>query len=337
MNIKKLDLRLLESLDALVTERNVTRAASRVHLSQPAMSSALKRLRDIFDDPLLMRTQRGMVPTPRGVELAQSARAVLERVNAMSSGARPFEPSTAERTFRIAMTDYTEFVLLPSLVRRLQVEAPHVNVAVRPHDGRAQADDLADGNIDLAIANFRHASGRLKCHELFRERFVCLARKDNPKIGKRLTLAKFTDLAHAFISPRGGGFYGATDRALAAMDRARRIAVSVPHFLVAPFVVAGSDLIMVMPERVARHYAATLPLRILEPPVRIEGFAVSQVWHERSEHDPGVIWLRALMKDLCTFQIQPVSLLPSALTNRRIRSRRTGDLRERRFAHAGKR
>src|SRR6516225_764974 len=206
MNIKKLDLRLLESLDALVTERNVTRAASRVHLSQPAMSSALKRLRDIFDDPLLMRTRRGMVPTPRGIELAQSARTVLERVNAMSLGARPFDPSTAERTFRIAMTDYTEFVLLPSLIRRLQVVAPHVNIAVRPHDGRTQADDLADGNIDLAVASFRHASGRLKCHELFRERFVCLARKDNPKIGKRLTLAKFTDLSHAFISPRGGGF-----------------------------------------------------------------------------------------------------------------------------------
>jgi DNA-binding transcriptional LysR family regulator len=337
MNIKKLDLRLLESLDALVTERNVTRAASRVHLSQPAMSSALKRLRDIFDDPLLMRTRRGMVPTPRGVELAQSARAVLERVNAMSLGARPFDPLTAERTFRIAMTDYTEFVLLPSLIRRLQVEAPHVNVAVRPHDGRTQAEDLADGNIDLAIANFRRASGRLKCHELFRERFVCLARKDNPKIGKRLTLAKFTDLSHAFISPRGGGFYGATDRALAAMDRARRIAVSVPHFLVAPFLVAGSDLIMVMPERVARHYAATLPLRILEPPVGIEGFAVFQVWHERAEHDPGVTWLRALIKDLCTFQIQPVSLLPSALTNRRIRYRRAGDLPERRFAHAATR
>jgi DNA-binding transcriptional LysR family regulator len=337
MNIRKLDLRLLESLDALVTERNVTRAASRVHLSQPAMSSALKRLRDVFGDPLLARTQRGMVPTPRGVELAQSARAVLERVNAMSSGARPFEPSTAERTFRIAMTDYTEFVLLPSLVRRLQVEAPHINVAIRPHDGRTQPDDLAGGNIDLAVASFRHMSGRLKGNELFQEHFVCLARKDNPNIGKRLTLAKFTDLSHAFVSPRGGGFYGATDRTLAAMDRARRIVVSVPHFLVAPFVVAGSNLIMVMPERVARHYAATLPLRILEPPVRIEGFAVSQVWHERSEHDPGATWLRALMKDLCTFRMESVSLLPSALTNRRVTSGRRAGLRERRFARVGTR
>jgi DNA-binding transcriptional LysR family regulator len=317
MNIRKLELRLLECLDALVTERNVTRAASRVHLSQPAMSSALKRLRDIFRDPLLTRTQRGMVPTPRGIELAQSARAVLQGVDAMASGARPFEPMTSERTFRIAMTDYSEFVQLPSLIRRLQAEAPRVNVAIRSHDGRRQADELADGDIDLAIASFRNVSGRLRARELFRERFVCLASKNNAKIGKRLTLAKFTDLAHAFISPRGGGFYGATDQALAAIDRARRIAVSVPHFLVAPFLVAGSNLIMVMPERVARHYAATLPLRIFEPPVRIDGFAVSQVWHERSDHDAGVTWLRSLMTELCTFQPRPVSRLPRSRKHRR--------------------
>src|SRR5215468_1868398 len=113
MNIRNLDLRLLECLDALVTEHNVTRAASRVHLSQPAVSSALKRLRDIFRDPLLTRTQRGMVPTPRGIELAQSARAVIQSVNSMVAGSPLFDPATAERTFRIAMTDYTEFVLLP--------------------------------------------------------------------------------------------------------------------------------------------------------------------------------------------------------------------------------
>ncbi|HXX82948.1 MAG TPA: LysR family transcriptional regulator [Casimicrobiaceae bacterium] len=337
MNIRKLDLRLLECLDALVTERNVTRAASRVHMSQPAMSSALKRLRDVFGDPLLARTQRGMVPTPRSIELAQSARSVLQEVEAMSSGARPFEPATAERTFRIAMTDYTEFVLLPSLIRRLQVEAPHINVAIRPHDGRTQADELADGNIDLAIASFRHVSGHLRARELFRERFVCLARKDNPKIGKRLTLANFTDLSHAFISPRGGGFYGATDRALAAIDRARRIAVSVPHFLVAPFVVAGSNLIMVLPERVARHYAATLPLRILEPPVRIEGFAVSQVWHERSDHDAAVTWLRAVMIDLCTFRSQPVTALPGAPTTRRLTSLQASGMRARRLVRSAAR
>jgi DNA-binding transcriptional LysR family regulator len=177
-----------------------------------------------------------------------------------------------------------------------------VNVAIKPHDGRTQRDDLSDGEIDLAIANFRCVSGRLRSRELFRERFVCLASKRNEKIGDRLTLAKFTELSHAFISPRGGGFFGATDRALAAIDRARRIAVSVPHFLAAPFVVAGSDVIVVMPERVARHYAATLPLRVLEAPLRIDGFSVSLVWHERSEHDAGVAWLRDVVTELCTFR-----------------------------------
>ena len=130
MNIRKLDLRLLECLDALVTDRNVTRAASRVHLSQPAMSSALKRLREIFNDPLLTRAQREMAPTPRGIELAQTARAVLQGVDAMSLGARPFAPMTSQRTFRVAMTDYSEFVLLPALVRRLRAKAPKVNIAV---------------------------------------------------------------------------------------------------------------------------------------------------------------------------------------------------------------
>jgi DNA-binding transcriptional LysR family regulator len=322
MNIRKLDLRLLECLDALITERNVTRAASRTHLSQPAMSSALKRLRDIFHDPLLTRTQRGMVPTPRGIELAQSAQAILRGVNAMASGARPFEPMTSQRTFRIAMTDYTEFVLLPLLVHRLRIEAPGVSVAITPHDGRTHVDELADGKIDLAIANFRNVAGRLRARELFHERFLCLASKDNAKVGKRLTLAKFTELAHAFISPRGGGFYGATDYALASIDRARRIAVSVPHFLVAPFVVANSDLIMVMAERVARHYAATLPLRLLEPPVRIEGFAVSQVWHERTDHDAGTAWLRGLMTELSAFRPRAGSRPADQVTIRRPAARR---------------
>ena len=299
MNIRRLDLRLLECLDALVTERNATRAAARVHLSQPAMSSALKRLRDIFGDPLLTRAQRGLVPTPRAIELAESARSILQGVDAMAAGARPFEPAMSTRTFRIAMTDYAEFVLLPTLVRRLHREAPGVNIAVMPFDGRTQADALADGEIDLAIANIRRASGRARRTVLFRERFVCLASKANTRVGKRLTLATFTGLAHVFVSPRGGGFYGATDRSLAAMDRARRIAVSVPHFLVAPFVVANSELIMVVPELIARHYAATLPLRMLEPPVRIDGFTVSQVWHERSDHDSGAAWLRSLIAATC--------------------------------------
>ena len=298
MNIRKLDLRLLECLDALVTDRNVTRAASRVHLSQPAMSSALKRLREIFNDPLLTRAQRGMAPTPRGIELAQSARAVLQGVDAMSLGARPFAPMTSQRTFRVAMTDYSEFVLLPALVRRLRAEAPKVNIAVTLLDIRTYIDELAGGEIDLAIANFRHVTGRLRARELFRERFVCLASKANAKVGKRLTLARFTELSHAFISPRGGGFYGPTDRSLASMNRARRVAVSVPHFLVAPFVVAGSDLLIVIAERVAQHYARTLPLRVLEPPVPIEGFVVSQLWHERSDHDAGAAWLRGLMREL---------------------------------------
>ena len=301
MNIRKLDLRLLACLDALVTERNVTRAASRVHLSQPAMSSALKRLRDIFQDPLLTRTPRGLVPTPQGMELAQSARAILHGVEAMASAKRRFDPGTSERTFHVAMTDYSEFVLLPRLVQRLQADAPNINLAVTPLDRRIHADELlADADIDLAISNFPLVSGRLRTRELFRERFVCLTSKDNKRIGKRLTLAKFTELAHAFISPHGGGFYGATDDALSAVHRARRIAVSIPHFLVAPFVVANSDLVIVMAERVARHFAATLPLRLLEPPVHIEGFAVSQRWHERSDHDAGMAWLRARIMELCT-------------------------------------
>ena len=301
MNIRKLDLRLLACLDALVTERNVTRAASRVHLSQPAMSSALKRLRDIFQDPLLTRTPRGLVPTPQGMELAQSARAILHGVEAMASAKRRFDPGTSERTFHVAMTDYSEFVLLPRLVQRLQADAPNINLAVTPLDRRIHADELlADADIDLAISNFPLVSGRLRTRELFRERFVCLTSKDNKRIGKRLTLAKFTELAHAFISPHGGGFYGATDDALSAVHRARRIAVSIPHFLVAPFVVANSDLVIVMAERVARHFAATLPLRLLEPPVHIEGFAVSQRWHERSDHDAGMVWLRARIMELCT-------------------------------------
>jgi DNA-binding transcriptional LysR family regulator len=300
MNIRSLDLRLLQCLDALITERNVTRAAARVHLSQPATSNALKRLREIFRDPLLTKSARGLIPTPRGTELACAAREILASIQAMAKGTRPFDPATCTRTFRLSMTDYSEFVLLPSLIARLQTEAPSVNLAVTQLNIRTTADELADGDADVAIANFRNLSPRLQARELFRERFVCLVNKGNTKVGRRLTLERFTELAHVFVSPRGGGFYGVTDYTLAALDRARRIAVSVPHFLVAPFLVAEADLIIVTPERVARHFAAALPLRILEPPVPVEGFPVSLLWHERSKDEAGAVWLRGLISKVST-------------------------------------
>ena len=298
MNIRSLDLRLLQCLDALIAERNVTRAAARVHLSQPATSSALKRLREIFRDPLLTKSARGLIPTQRGLDLARSAREIIASVHAMAGGARPFDPASSTRTFRMSMTDYSEFVLLPVLVTRLQIDAPSVSLAITALNSRTTADELENAEVDVAIANFRNVSPRLRARQLFRERFVCLASKTNTRVGRRLTLERFTELAHVFVSPRGGGFYGVTDYTLATLDRARRVAVSVPHFLAAPFVVASSDLIIVTPERVARHFAAALPLRVLEPPLPIEGFPVSQLWHERSKDDPGATWLRNLIVEV---------------------------------------
>ncbi len=314
VNLAGVDLNLLVVLDALLDERHVTRAARRVGLSQPATSHALARLRALLDDPLLVRGPGGqMVPTPRAEALAPRLRDALHGVAAALADEAPFDPATARRSFRIATGDYAEFVILPALMARLAREAPGIDVWVV--SGGDDHDAIAAGAVDVAIAPRRAsaAPAGIYTQRLFDETFTCLVRRGHPAASQRLTLARYEALAHLMIAPRGtpGSL---VDDALTAVGRRRRVALAVPHFMVAPYVVASTDLVVTLASRIARVIAAPLQLVALPPPLDLPGFTMSMWWHERRQHDPAHRWLRAAIADAVA---APTAAAPSPARTRR--------------------
>src|SRR5262245_41258297 len=257
------DLNLLVALDALLSEASVTRAARRLGLTQSAMSHTLRRLRDLLGDPLLVRTPEGMSPTPRARQLGAPLRQALQDIK--QAIARPrFDPGSARITFTLCIPDLVQISLLPSLIRRLSQEAPGVDLVVRPL-GKSASRRLRAGEFDLVISPLRESKTGFYQQRLFSERFVCLARADHPEVGEALSLERFIRLPHLLVSPLGASAAGLVDRALEEKNLARRVVLRIPSFLAAPLIVAHSDLVLTLPERVARTFSSALPLRILSP------------------------------------------------------------------------
>lgn len=291
MNLNRVDLNLLVAFDALLSEQSVTRAAERLGLSQPAMSSALGRLRRLVGDPILVRTATRMVPTQRAMELVGPVREILRQVEAALATPAPFDPASTKRRFRIATNDYVEVVLLPKLVRELARAAPGIDLDVRPLEPDFPDEALQTGKLDLAIGFAHSAPVELHSKILFKDRFICAVRADHPGVGRRLTPQQYAVLPHVMVSP-SGGVTGVVDSALSLHGLERRVAVTVPHFVVAPHVVAQSDCVVTLAERVARTFAEILPLRLIKPPIVLPGFRIAMIWHERNAHDPAQQWLR---------------------------------------------
>lgn len=291
-----LDLNLVLALDALLAERHVTRAAERLGVSQSAASHALARLRDVLGDPLLVRGPRGaMQPTPRALALAPMLSRALTDVAAALRRPEPFAPSTARRTFHLGAGDYAELVLLPRLVARLATAAPGIDLFIR-----TVPDDIptaiARGELDAVIAPARPrdvAGPGIYQRLLFEEQFVCAVRAGHPATQRKLTLDRYCSLDHLLIAPRGtyGGF---VDDALAALRKRRRVALAVPHFLIVPHVVAGTDLIVTLASRIAAAFADSHRLATLRPPAELglDGFLMHLIWHERAHADDAQRWLR---------------------------------------------
>ena len=258
MDITGFDLNLLKAFEALHAERHVTRAGQRIGLSQSAMSGALTRLRELFGDELFVRSPDGMQPTPRAADLAGPVSAALRLLrDALQADA--FDPAAADHTVTMAMTDYAAFVLLPPLLARLAVEAPGLNVRVRGIFGRTEALDLLDnGAADLAVGFPVEASARILVRPLLQEGFACIARRDHPAFAEGAGPEAFAAALHLLVSPEGDRT-GIVDRGLAAIGLRRRIVLSLPQFLAAPFVVADTDLVAA--NRRADDHPATTWLR----------------------------------------------------------------------------
>lgn len=296
VHLEAMDLNLLVALRALLAERHVTRAAARIGLSQPAMSHALSRLRELLGDPILVRTPSGMRPTTRAEAMTEPLERVLEDLGRVLASPAPFDPARSTRRFRIATNDYIELVLLPSLLARVWSEAPQVDVRVTNLAGGAH-EDLAEGRLDLAIGLASQFGGPepaqgIRFQHVVSEKFVCVVREGHPLVKKRLSLDDFVALPHALVAPRGTAG-SVVDAALARLGRRRRVALEVPHFLVAPHVVRETDLVLTLAGRLAARLAPMLGLRQLAPPIELEGFTMSMVWHERQHADASHAWMRA--------------------------------------------
>ena len=291
VNLAGIDLNLLVALGALLEERNVTRAAGRVGLSQPAMSRALGRLRALFDDRLLVRTSAGLEPTPRAEALAAPLRRVLAEVGRMVQPP-DFDPAKQQGCVRLAMADYQSLVLLPRLLRHCEREAPGLDLQVVPH-GPDSVRGVESGAVDLAIGVFPDADSGFYRQTLYRDDFACVVRAGHPVLEGPMTAERYAALRHAFLTVAGDGRGGAVDEALESIGLSRRIGLRTPHFLAAPLVVAETDLVLTLPRRLAEQLRTFAPLAIFDPPVPLAGFAVSQLWHERRHEDPQHAWLRA--------------------------------------------
>lgn len=295
-DIRHLDFNLLKTLDALLDERSVTRAAERLSLTQPAVSGMLTRLRERFGDPLFVRAQRGMVPTLRAEQLAAPVKQLLSDIEQMLQP-QAFDPATAQMIVSMASTDYALRAVVVPFLSALRLQAPNIRVAVQPVDVQHLAGQLDRGDIDLALVTPDSTAPGLHAAALFDERYVCVMRAGHPDAAaKTWSLERFCNLDHVLVSPSGGSFQGVTDQALARIGRSRRVTLSVTSFLVLPEILRTRDLIAVVPRRLALHADG---LVMLEPPVEVPGFSKTLAWHERTHHDPGQQWLRTLLIDTC--------------------------------------
>ena len=300
MDVTGFDLNLLKAFDALYAERHVTHAGQRIGLSQSAMSGALTRLRELFKDELFVRSPTGMQPTPRADDLAGPVSAALRLVQEVLQ-ANTFDPGTAHHTVTIAMTDYAAFVLLPPLLARLAVEAPRLDIRVRGIFGRDEALDLLDsGEANLAIGFPLEVSARILVRPLLHEGFACIARHGHPAFAEGTGLEAFAAAPHLLVSPEGDRM-GIVDHKLATLGLERRIVLSLPQFLVAPFVVADTDLVATLASRVARRFAvASLGIAVHEPPIALPRWPLALMWHRRVDDHPATIWLRDRIAEVST-------------------------------------
>ncbi len=294
MNLSAIDLNLLVILQALLEEKNVTRAGRRVGLTQPATSNALGRLRALLDDPLLVRSGRHFVLTPRAERLQRDVDAALAKVTYALRDPTPFSPADTDAVFRVGMSDYAAFVLLPGLYRHLAAEAPAARLAVIPIEARIAEDLLDERVIDVAVDVFAGPPPSGPHEHLFDDDFVCVMRAGHPLAKAPMTRKRFVAHPHLLVSP-GGQRQGVVDRALTELGLARDVAVTVPHFLMAPHLLADSDLVGVLAGRIAHALAAPIGLIVRPPPLKLPGFAVTMVWHHRIDADPAHAWLRSLL------------------------------------------
>jgi LysR family nod box-dependent transcriptional activator len=297
MNLASVDLNLLVALDALLDERSVTRAANRVGLSQPGMSNTLARLRKLFGDPLLVREGLTLVPTPRAESLRQPVQEALGLIQHALGGDDGFDPASGHVTFTVSCSDYSLLMLIGPLVRRLTA-APGLTVQVVPRAPDA-VRLLRDGDADLVIEPVEiMPDATLPRMRLFTDRWLCCVWEGNAQVGDRMTMETYLRLGHLVYSAARGHPISLVDTYLAQAKVPRSIEFTVESFLLAPFLLQGTDLVTLVPERAASHLRRTADVRFLEPPLHLPSITEMLWWNPRHTADPAQAWLRARIAEI---------------------------------------
>lgn len=289
-DLRRIDLNLLVILDALLDERHVSRAAERLAMTQPAVSHALNRLRDLLDDPLLVRTGNQMQLTRRAFELAGPLREILRGVRRLVLG-DDFDPASAELELRLGMSDYGAWVVLPALLPILRREAPGIHLDVRQASRLGMAEQVASGELDGALGVFPLLPEGLRTQRLFEERFVCLCADDTLAGRQRMDLDDYLAAPHLRVALQQSPAEE-IDSHLEKLGRRRQVAATVPHFSVAPGLLAGTDMVLTIAARMLPDDLEAHGLASFEPPLQLARFDFVQIWSETSEDDPARRWLR---------------------------------------------
>lgn len=285
VHLARLDLNLLVALDALLTERSVTRAAGRIGISQSAMSHALGRLRATFSDELLTRGPDGMRPTPRALALIEPMQSVLAQIQQITAPPAAFDPANADITFTLGIPDSTEVLLMPNLIAHLQAKAPGVKLLLHTVDRNRILDDLDSGRVDLGIGVFEQGQTHHKRRILNKESYLCLFNADLVGLTPPISLDDYLRFPHLLTSLVESA-HGVVDDALAKIGRKRVIALTSPRFAVMPFVVRQAPVIATMHSRLARFFADSMGLTVSPAPVDLPDVSISMIWHASNDDVP---------------------------------------------------
>jgi DNA-binding transcriptional LysR family regulator len=294
MRLSQIDLNLFIVFDAIYQQRNLTRAAEILCITQPAVSNALGRLRNTLNDPLFVRTSQGMSPTPMAEDIVGRVQEALQLLSTSITEGEVFLPETAEKVFRLSMNDMAEAMILPGLMEHLQTAAPHISVECYNVPREQVERELAAGTLDFAL-DVPLISGNQVCTTpLIKQRYACMVRKHHSKVGDTLTLDQYLSLDHIAISSRRKGL-SYVDMALNRLGRRRTVKMRVQHYQVAPMLVASTDLALTIPMSMAQKY----DMKVLELPFSLPALDWNLYWHTSADQDKANIWMRGLLEDLC--------------------------------------
>ncbi len=296
MNLSQFDLNLLLSFDAIYRHQSLSLAAQELNLTQPAVSAALKRMRLHLGNPLFVRTSRGMRPTPFADAMAAKVTHVLQVLAGLGQP-EAFAPATSDIHYRVYINDIGMIVSMPSVMEYLREHAPQARVTLADLRPDEVVDALDSGEIDLAVGYFFGMPNWAHQQTLRNTRFVCMVRRDHPEIGDTLSLEQFLDARHALYATSGAMHYG-VEQALARLNLARNVALTVPRFSALPFLVAQTDLLVTVPEDLGELFTRMLDVKLLKLPLPQPGFQIKQYWHERLHAEPAHRWLRKVMKEI---------------------------------------